>query len=33
MYGDGNVSARIAKGLEALTPYLQKRLAFTLENA
>jgi GDP/UDP-N,N'-diacetylbacillosamine 2-epimerase (hydrolysing) len=33
MYGDGNVSARIAKGLESLTPYLQKRLAFTLENA
>jgi UDP-hydrolysing UDP-N-acetyl-D-glucosamine 2-epimerase len=31
MYGDGNVAARIAKGLETLTPYLQKRLAFTLE--
>ncbi len=32
LYGDGNVSTRIAKGLETLTPYLQKRLAFTLEN-
>ena len=29
LYGDGNVSARIAQGLETLTPYLQKRLAFT----
>ena len=28
LYGDGNVSARIAQGLENLTPYLQKRLAF-----
>ncbi|HEX4143229.1 MAG TPA: UDP-N-acetylglucosamine 2-epimerase [Pirellulales bacterium] len=29
LYGDGNVSTRIAQGLETLTPYLQKRLAFT----
>jgi UDP-hydrolysing UDP-N-acetyl-D-glucosamine 2-epimerase len=29
LYGDGNVSARIAQELETLTPYLQKRLAFT----
>lgn len=28
LYGDGNVSARIAQGLENLIPYLQKRLAF-----
>jgi UDP-N-acetylglucosamine 2-epimerase len=31
LYGDGNVSARIAKALGTFTPYLQKRLAFTTE--
>jgi UDP-hydrolysing UDP-N-acetyl-D-glucosamine 2-epimerase len=30
LYGDGQVAQRIAQGLETLTPYLQKRLAFTL---
>jgi UDP-hydrolysing UDP-N-acetyl-D-glucosamine 2-epimerase len=30
LYGDGRVSQRIAEGLERLTPYLQKQLAFTL---
>ena len=28
LYGDGHVSARIAAGLAALTPYIQKRLHF-----
>ena len=28
LYGDGNVSVRIAQKLESLVPYLQKRLAF-----
>ncbi len=28
LYGDGNVSVRIAQKLETLVPYLQKRLAF-----
>jgi UDP-hydrolysing UDP-N-acetyl-D-glucosamine 2-epimerase len=32
LYGDGQVSQRIAAGLAALKPYLQKQLAFTLEN-
>jgi len=31
LYGDGRVSCRIAAGLEKLTPYLQKRLAFVVE--
>jgi UDP-N-acetylglucosamine 2-epimerase len=31
LYGDGNVSKRIAAAIENLTPYLQKRLAFTLD--
>ncbi|MEX2113438.1 MAG: UDP-N-acetylglucosamine 2-epimerase [Pirellulales bacterium] len=31
LYGDGQVSQRIAAGLEMLTPYLQKRLAFVLD--
>lgn len=31
LYGDGHVAGRIAAGLEGLTPYLQKRLAFVLE--
>jgi UDP-hydrolysing UDP-N-acetyl-D-glucosamine 2-epimerase len=30
LYGDGNVSQRIADGVEKLKPYLQKQLAFTL---
>ncbi len=28
LYGDGHVSERVAKALETLTPYIQKRLAF-----
>ncbi len=32
LYGDGHVSARIAAGLETMTPYLQKRLAFVLDD-
>ncbi len=31
LYGDGQVSERIASAIEGLTPYLQKQLAFTLE--
>jgi UDP-hydrolysing UDP-N-acetyl-D-glucosamine 2-epimerase len=31
LYGDGNVSTRIADGIEKLRPYLQKRLAFVEE--
>lgn len=31
LYGDGEVSQRIAESLERLTPYRQKQLAFTLE--
>jgi UDP-hydrolysing UDP-N-acetyl-D-glucosamine 2-epimerase len=31
LYGDGHVAERIARGLESLTPYLQKQLAFTLK--
>lgn len=30
LYGDGQVAERIAAGIERLTPYLQKQLAFTL---
>ncbi len=30
LYGDGQVSQRIANGLATLTPYLQKQLAYTL---
>ena len=30
LYGDGHVAKRIAAGIELLTPYLQKQLAFTL---
>lgn len=32
LYGDGHVSERIAQKLESLVPYLQKQLAFTLED-
>jgi len=32
LYGDGHVAERVADAVERLTPYLQKRLAFTLEN-
>ena len=32
LYGDGQVSGRIAAALEALTPYVQKRLAYTLDS-
>jgi GDP/UDP-N,N'-diacetylbacillosamine 2-epimerase (hydrolysing) len=32
LYGDGHVAERIAAGIEKLTPYLQKQLAFTLSN-
>ncbi len=32
LYGDGQVSPRIAAAIENLTPYLQKQLAFTLPN-
>ena len=31
LYGDGDVARRIAAGIQSLTPYLQKRLHFTLE--
>ena len=31
LYGDGHVSERIAAGIAGLKPYLQKQLAFTLE--
>ena len=31
LYGDGEVSDRIAAAVEQLSPYLQKRLAFTLD--
>jgi UDP-hydrolysing UDP-N-acetyl-D-glucosamine 2-epimerase len=31
LYGDGHVSERIAASLETLTPYLQKQLAYTLD--
>jgi UDP-N-acetylglucosamine 2-epimerase len=31
LYGDGNVSERIAEAIERLTPYRQKQLAFTLD--
>jgi UDP-hydrolysing UDP-N-acetyl-D-glucosamine 2-epimerase len=31
LYGDGKVSPRVAAAIESLTPYLQKRLAFTLD--
>ena len=31
LYGDGNVSPRIAEAIENLTPYLQKRLAFATD--
>jgi UDP-N-acetylglucosamine 2-epimerase len=30
LYGDGHVAERIALALEQLTPYIQKRLAYTL---
>ncbi len=32
LYGDGQVAQRIAAGIAGLTPYLQKQLAFTLNN-
>ena len=32
LYGDGHVSERIANALESLVPYVQKRLAYTLDN-
>jgi UDP-hydrolysing UDP-N-acetyl-D-glucosamine 2-epimerase len=32
LYGDGQVSGRIADALATLTPYIQKRLSYALEN-
>jgi UDP-hydrolysing UDP-N-acetyl-D-glucosamine 2-epimerase len=32
LYGDGNVAARFVRELESLKPYVQKHLAFALEN-
>jgi hypothetical protein len=31
LYGDGKVSQRIAESLARLTPYVQKRLAYVLQ--